>query len=683
VIPRHRRTLLVIPLLVAVLLLGGWLRWQFIHTVRLYPDEFVTLLAIEMIGERGTPTLPSGLFYEHGLLYSYLAGVAALAGPPHLAGRYLSMALGMLAILLLFRVGRRWFSPWVGLLAALGLAVSPAAIHWSGRVRMYALLQLLVLLTLWLLYSGIMDQRPTVRRLGLVAYLGATLAHFGAVALAPPLVAGTLLLVAVQARPASWRDFLSRLRSYWLDGLALGLILLLAFVIKRAGQPKGLAPLAGDATAALGGIGQVFVLYSDFSFNAVAGWLAISPFFVAPAALLFTIFALIAAGLATWRGWRCWRTATEDNPEQWLPALFSSVILLLTSLEIILLVSPDRRDDKYLFMLLPLLLLLGAAGLAECGRWLRRRLSERVSNNAGPYLPPVATLLTMLLVVTLSWPDVQALLSNRGDDYERAFAYVQEQWQAGDTVLTGTPAAAMFYLGRNDFYSVQRRGGYDYRLLSHNDQAVDRWLGSPAIRTEAALHNTLANHNVWLVLERWGLQREYYDLPFQQQLLAQTEPLFETQGIFVLRSLPNPRPVQPDPAVTVNANFANQISLLGYTVEPTRGIPGQPLRLTLYWQALTGVPHDYTVFVHLRRPQGGNVAQADHRPLGNLYPTSLWPPHETIRETSNLPLPADLAPGPYELWIGLYLLDTGERLAVQDDKSGENAVKLGIIEIRD
>jgi hypothetical protein len=276
---------------------------------------------------------------------------------------------------------------------------------------------------------------------------------------------------------------------------------------------------------------------------------------------------------------------------------------------------------------------------------------------------------------------VQQLLANTGDDYDAAFDYVRAQWQPGDKILTGTPAAAIYYLGRSDFYSVQRRGGYDYRILTVDGAAVDRWLASPAIRTEAGLHQTLANNSVWLVLERWGLQREYYDPPFMQQLLAQTDHVSDAQGIFVLRSKPDPQPIELEPEHAVTANFGDEIRLRGYTTEPSEGVAGQPLRLTLYWQALAPVPHDYTVFVHLRQPGGGNVAQADHRPLGSIYPTSLWPPGETIRETSDLLLPPELAPGEYELWAGLYLLETGERLPVENDSSGENAVKLGKLRV--
>ena len=315
-----------------------------------------------------------------------------------------------------------------------------------------------------------------------------------------------------------------------------------------------------------------------------------------------------------------------------------------------------------------------------CGEWLltawpRTQNSKLKTQNL---LPPVI----VIFIVAVTWPGAQALLANTGDDYDAAFAYVKQHWQEGDTILTGTPAAAAFYLNRNDFYGVQRRGGYDYRILTINNQPVDRWLASPAIRAESDLHQTLANNRVWLVLERWGLQREYYDLPFQQQLLAQTDLAAEPQGIFVLRSKANARPISLTPAQPAQAEFAGLIRLTGYTLEPESITPGATLRITLYWQALAPMPEDYTVFVHLRDSNGGNVAQADHRPLGSLYPTSLWPVGETIRESSDLPLPPDLPPGDYNLWAGLYLLETGKRLPLENDTSGENAVKLGGIEIR-
>jgi hypothetical protein len=47
-----------------------------------------------------------------------------------------------------------------------------------------------------------------------------------------------------------------------------------------------------------------------------------------------------------------------------------------------------------------------------------------------------------------------------------------------------------------------------------------------------------------------------------------------------------------------------------------------------------------------------------------------------IRERSVLTLPGDLPAGDYDVWVGVYRLDTLERLSVAGDVSGENAVLL-------
>ncbi len=688
--------ILIYVALLAVLLLGLRLRWQFIHSVQLYPDEFVTLLAVQMISQKGWPIMPSGLFFEHGLLFSYLGALVSSFGELRLFVRYASLLCGGLTLILTFYIGRRWFSPAVGLIATAALTIAPTAMQWSGRARMYALLQLLLLLTLLLLYEGVGQNKSGWRWLALATYLGATLAHFLATSLAPPLFMATMLLGWLSFRSAEERanktvtqssnhlisqalTLLTKLRKFWLEVIAFGVILIIAFLVKRMGQPKGVEALAGDVGQAVTGLFEVLQIYSDFSYDLFGGWQAIGPFYLTLPALIFTPFALMAM-LWSWVA----IFKAEQNPLLDLvsfsrPTLFLSFILLTTTLEMILLVSPERRDDKYLFMLLPMLLLLGATGMMIVTHWFISK--SKWLRFYFKLQSPIPALFLSLLIILITWPTTQAVLNNSGDDYDTAFAYIKEHWQEGDTILSGTPAAAAIYLGRNDFYSVQRHGGYDYRILTVNEQAVDRWLGSPAIRTEEALHETLANNRVWLILEGWGLQREYYDLSFQQQLLAQTDYETETQGVFILRSKTNPRPIALTPAHTLEANFADLVQLQGYTVESEQALPGQPLRLTLYWQALTAIPQNYTIFIHLRNLKGGNIAQADHRPLGSMYPTSIWPVGETIRESSDLFLPPDLSPGNYELWAGLYLLETGERLPLQNDTSAENAFNLGQLTI--
>ena len=666
------------PYLIILLLslgLAFWLRWQFVQRINLYPDEFVTLLAMDMIGQKGAPILPSGLFYEHGLLYSYLAGGAALFGEPALMGRLTSLALGLLTIGLSYWLGQRWFSPPVGALAAVGLSLAPAAIHWHGRVRMYALLQLLVLLTILFMLEGLYHQRRKAAWLAVLSYFGALLTQFVAVVLLPALAVAEGLALQTRPAPKGWyRD-----RQIWLRGLAVGGAVLIAFLVKRAGQPKGLAPL--DAGNAVAGVWQVLTIYTGFSPDLGASWRAISPFFLEAPVLVFTLFAPLAVVEAIYplltplrnpkRRPQASNSLNAFSPPA-RPALFLAVVLIVTTAIVLFFAPDDRRDDKYLFMLLPALLLLGAQGmmivLARVGRL--GRLSSRV------WLQAAATAVIAVGLGLYARRPVIDLLTDVGEDYAAAFAYVAGRWQNGDAVLTGTPTAAYYYLGRNDYYAVQAGGPYDYRILNTSQGPVERWLGSPWIQTPETLNAVLASRPVWLVLERWGLLIQYYRPLFMQNILAQTEFIREDNGVIVLKSLPDPRLLRQTPAVAADAVLggvqgdSGQLKLRGYTLEGAR--------LTLYWEALIPLRFDYTVFVNVQTGEGDLVLQTDHRPLGSIYPTTLWPPGQLIRETSLLNLP----PGDYELRVGMYRLETGERMWVPSDETLQNMVYLGRFLVR-
>jgi hypothetical protein len=104
------------------------------------------------------------------------------------------------------------------------------------------------------------------------------------------------------------------------------------------------------------------------------------------------------------------------------------------------------------------------------------------------------------------------------------------------------------------------------------------------------------------------------------------------------------------------------------------------LLITLYWRSEAPLALDYSTFVHLRNAAGEVVAQKDQPPLNGAYPTSLWDPGEIIADTISIPLPADLPTGEYQLVLGLYDFQTGQRLTVPDNPASE--VRLTNVEIR-
>jgi len=125
------------------------------------------------------------------------------------------------------------------------------------------------------------------------------------------------------------------------------------------------------------------------------------------------------------------------------------------------------------------------------------------------------------------------------------------------------------------------------------------------------------------------------------------------------------------PRVRVDANFADQIELIGYDAN----VAGDQLWLVLYWRARVAPEHDYTVFVHTLDAGGDIVAQVDRQP--QPYPTSLWDAGEQVRDEYTLTLPASAR----RVIVGLYRAETGERLQVQREGLFNDSVELGVAEV--
>lgn len=124
------------------------------------------------------------------------------------------------------------------------------------------------------------------------------------------------------------------------------------------------------------------------------------------------------------------------------------------------------------------------------------------------------------------------------------------------------------------------------------------------------------------------------------------------------------RPPQEQEIRVTNYLLGPTIRLVG-TILPTGELsPGDSLQLGLYWQAIAEPPLDYTVFVHVLDDADQNIAAWDSMPRGNTYPTTSWPTGTVLDDTHLVPLPSDLPAGAYRVALGLYYLETGERLPV-------------------
>ncbi len=109
------------------------------------------------------------------------------------------------------------------------------------------------------------------------------------------------------------------------------------------------------------------------------------------------------------------------------------------------------------------------------------------------------------------------------------------------------------------------------------------------------------------------------------------------------------------------AEFGPAIQLAGYEI----GAAAEgALPIRLIWQASASPAASYLVFVHLLDEAGNIISQTDRVPVDGLRPTSGWRPGEVLSDNYLLPLPAELEPGNYNIHVGLYNPDDGQRLPV-------------------
>jgi hypothetical protein len=138
-------------------------------------------------------------------------------------------------------------------------------------------------------------------------------------------------------------------------------------------------------------------------------------------------------------------------------------------------------------------------------------------------------------------------------------------------------------------------------------------------------------------------------------------------------------PFLDTPGHNLSVNLGEQIVLKGYSVTPDPPLPGQPMVLTLFWQALTSMEIDYSAFLHLRNEADQTVAQLDFFPG---RPTSSWWAGDLVQSKRQFEVPAELPVGKYRLLLGLYDPSTLGRLSVSNDATGENAIELIELEIK-
>lgn len=184
---------------------------------------------------------------------------------------------------------------------------------------------------------------------------------------------------------------------------------------------------------------------------------------------------------------------------------------------------------------------------------------------------------------------------------------------------------------------------------------TSRWPVGPIIQDRVAfIVEPTAEAPTLLRLNVGFFDFERLDLP----PLAITDGQGNTVSAQITQQLLVPSLLRGEMCTSLDAsvNFADSISLACYEY-----VTGE---LRLYWQANAQPQQDYTVFIQFWQ-DGQQVAGFDGPPFDGDFPASTWRPEFLLRDVHTLDL-SQLSPGRYQLQVGLYNPQTGERLPAFD-----------------
>ncbi|MCG3210498.1 MAG: hypothetical protein FOGNACKC_04129 [Anaerolineae bacterium] len=136
----------------------------------------------------------------------------------------------------------------------------------------------------------------------------------------------------------------------------------------------------------------------------------------------------------------------------------------------------------------------------------------------------------------------------------------------------------------------------------------------------------------------------------------------------------------------LQANFADQVYLRGYSLPQKQVRTGQAFPVTLYWQAPADKAPQANFIQFNNLLDAGGVLRGgyDRLPLEN-YSTLLWAPGEVVVDGYAVPVDADTPPGEVYLDVGLYLT-VGEAavnlpLVVDGQMTDVTSVTIGPVEV--
>ena len=610
----NRRTTLW--LLLVLTGLGFVMRSFHLGVHELRGDEaFGLLFSSQPIGDMIAQTLQF-LEPHPPLDYVLLHFWTQIAGNSEWAIRFTSLAFSVLAIPLVFQLGKLLDSEETGLWAALLLAVNPFQVWHAQEARMYAISTALGLAA----SVALLRAERTKSKGAWMAFvlLSVTNAYTHYYALFIIVAQGLYWLILWRRHREQWKTWVASqvvIVVLYLPWLVVGWRVMMAY------------PGNGDSPAFFDMLRRILRAFSLGQ--------TIDPTI---AAYLLPVIVLVFIV-----GWVV--LIRHSVPSAVYLALYLCVPVLSVYVSSL---SRPVFDERYLIAATPPFIVVIAAGLAGLPRLFGRRSR-------------IVTCILGALIVVVSLYSLYGYFFDaeytRSRGWRELAAHLEAVTSPDDIIVQNYPDPTMWY-----YYE-----GNTPHTVVPAERPLDE---SEAI---AVLQEVGETHDrVWFV--------PYKSVDWDAQGFVGTwldrhwERLSEEEaGSFALRLYRPVRLALAD-ATPVDARWEDQIRLRAYRLGSDEDgqvnvAPGDTLVLTLFWELLRTPFADYTVFVHLLGPNGDIVAQRDSQPLRGSYPTSAWGADEIILDRYVIIVPADALAENYTMAVGLYDANTGARLPVRPGPS--------------
>jgi len=246
-----------------------------------------------------------------------------------------------------------------------------------------------------------------------------------------------------------------------------------------------------------------------------------------------------------------------------------------------------------------------------------------------------------LLTYTLAWPNWQALYTASVaplDDWRQLLRGTQAERFVESSLPYVEPHSIIW--GDWEQYTPLKYYQliYGWRTDVTIRNPLDRWP-----EKVAAAH--AANQPVYFTRKPTDLIGTPYLTMVGPLIYLQAAPQFEV----------------PSQLIPLNANFEDELELIGYRLEiwPQSTMPPPPrwgasrakegvgpiLQLMLYWRVPHPVQWDYALSLRLLDSTGQEIYKKDATyPVLSSYPTTLWTPGEVVGDFYELPLPLNAGP---------------------------------------